>query len=270
VANYHFHVELIKRSAGQSVVDRAAYITKARLYDSYTGRIYDRRSCDARVLASGVYLPDKAPLDYGDIQKLLTGLNSAETRSNAQMARSYNLSLPVELTQEQQATLAKEFAEKHFTREGYCVIFAIHLKEASRSGRIGVSSLAPVNGLVENPHLHMIVPFRMIGSDGFQRTKIASRITNQPEYLGMLRKSWADMQNRTFARMGLDVRVSHESLSKQGIHRAPTPYLGVASLALERKGVQTDRGELYRSTVRQNAKLRGLSHSLERGHGPTR
>ncbi|MBO6300983.1 MAG: MobA/MobL family protein [Ruminiclostridium sp.] len=86
----------------------------------------------------------------------------------------------------------------------------------------------------------------------------------------MLRKSWADMQNRSFARLGLDARVSHESLSMQGIYRAPAPYLGVKSLALERKGVQTDRGDLYRGTARQNAKLRGLCHSLERGHGPTR
>lgn len=270
MAMYSFDTNIVRRSAGQSVVDRAAYIMKEKLYDSYTGRTYNRRSSSTYVLTSGVYLPENAPPEFEDVQRLLTALNSIETRSNAQMARSYRLALPIELTHEQQITLAKEFMGEHFARINQCSIYAIHLNPANRCGRESPDSLPPVDKIKANPHIHIIVPFRMVNSTGFLPTKIASRATNNRDYLTQLRKSWADIQNRAFERMGLAVRVSHESLIMQGVHRVPAKYLGAATIARERKGIKTERGDQYRDIMQRNERLRQRSRSVERSYGPTR
>lgn len=269
MAMYSFNASIVQRSIGQSVVDRAAYILRTKLYDSYAGHTYDRRS-SSTVLTSGVHLPVNAPPEYEDVQTLLTALNSAEIREDAQMARTYRLALPIELTHEQQIVLAKEFMDKHFAQIGQCVIYAIHLKPANKRGRESPDSISPVDEIKANPHLHLIVPFRMVNSDGFLPTKLASRVTNNQGYIVMLRESWADIQNRAFERLGLNVRVSHESLVMQGINRIPVKNLGVKTMAKERKGIKTDRGDQYRDIVQQNKKLRQPDRSVERSYGPTR
>lgn len=269
MAMYSFHVKVVRRKGG-AVVDRTAYILKTRLYDSYAGRTYDYQSHGTDVLTSGVYLPSAAPPEFEDVQKLLTALNSAETRSNAQMARSYRLALPIELTHEQQIALAKEFMSEHFARIGQCAIYAIHLNLPNRYGRENPDSLPPVDEIKSNPHLHIIVPFRMVNSVGFLSTKTASRATNNQEYLIMLRKSWADIQNRAFERLGLAVRVSHESLVMQGIYRMPVRNLDVKSITLERSGIKTKRGDQYRAIMQYNGQLRQPDRSVERSYGPTR
>lgn len=273
MAMYSFNASIVRRSVGQSVVDRTAYILRSKLYDSYTGRTYNRRSRSTHVLESGVYLPPDAPPEFKDVQKLLTALNSAETRSNAQMARSYHLALPIlpiELAHEQYITLAEEFMDKHFAQVGQCAIYAIHLNPANSYGRESPDSLPPVDEIKANPHLHIVVPFRMVNSDGFLPTKTASRMMNNRAYLVALRKSWADIQNRAFERLGLAVRVSHESLVMQEVNRKPVRYLGAAAIALERKGIKTDRGDQYRDIIQQNKKLRQPDRSVERSYGPTR
>lgn len=251
-------------------MDRAAYITKRRLYDSYSGCIYYRQSGNTHVLASGVLLPDAAPRQYEDVQTLLTSLNSAEKRNDAQMGRSYHLSLPEELTQKQQLELVWEFVDKHFTSADQCSIFAIHLSNANMYARASSDSLPPVNEIRANPHAHLIVPFRTLDSNGFQKTKTFSRMTNNPEYLVMLRESWANIQNRAFERLNLDVRVSHESLAMQGVSRKPSCYLGTATIAQEQKGIHTERGEKYRDIMERNARLRAVELDIGRYYTPLR
>lgn len=271
MAMYSFNAAIVRRSTGQSVVDRTAYIMREKLYDSYTGRTYNRRSSSTHVLTRGGYLPDNASPEFEDVQKLLTALNSAETRSNAQMARSYRLSLPIELTHEQQIASAMEFMGENFARIGQCAIYAIHLNAANKRGRESQDALLPVDEIKDNPHLHIVVPFRTVDSVGFLRTKTASRVTNNRKYLVMLRASWADIQNRAFERLGLAIRVSHESLVMQGIdYRRPSRYLGGATIAMERKGIETERGERYREIMNDIEDLRQQDRSAERSYGPTR
>ena len=105
MANFYLNTKLIQRSKGQSIVDRTAYITGKKLRDSYTGRIYDRRAHEGEILHATVVLPEESPKEFGDVQFLLNELNSAERRSNAQMGRSYILSLPNELAPDQQMQL---------------------------------------------------------------------------------------------------------------------------------------------------------------------
>ncbi len=267
MANYHFEAKVIQRSKGMSITDRVAYITAQKLVDAYTGRTYDRRSHNGSVPHFEIALPPDAPSEYRDVQCLLDALNASEKRKDAQMGRSYILSLPLELSGDQQLDLAREFVKENFTRIGQCTIWALHRNEPNRQER--GDNLLPVKEIRENPHLHLIVPFRAVDQGGFQPTKVASQATNNPQYLVSLRKDWADRQNAAFSRLGMNVRVSHESLAMQGIKRQATIPIGAASLALERKGIRTQRGGQYRSIQRLNERLRLPEHDRAHRYGPS-
>lgn len=110
MASYYFNVSIIsrgaprknarKRTMGRSVTGAAAYITKQKLHDCYTERTYDRRSYRGSVPVTGIYLPPEAPQKFHDLQTVLNALNVAEKRKDAQMARSFILALPIELSLE--------------------------------------------------------------------------------------------------------------------------------------------------------------------------
>ena len=280
MANFHFNVNVISRSKhtmfgrlrkGRSVVGNAAYITKQKLYDRYTEQTYDRRSDGSSVPIIGVRLPPGAPQSFKDLQTLMDELNAAEKRKDAQMARSYILSLPIELTLSQQIELVEDYIAKNFTSRGQVAVFGIHLNEANLHGR---EHLPPVEKITRNPHVHILVPFRAVDCYGFLPTKKESRSTNNPKYLISLRKEWAEDQNRFFERLGLDCRVSPESLIKQGDSREAAIYLGHATIAMERKGIKSVRGDEYRKKRELIQRLRGQerdqAHDLERDFGHVR
>lgn len=271
MANYHFSASIItrgeqrkdgrKRDHGRSIAGTAAYITKQRLYDCHSKTTYDRRSHSGSVPVTGIHLPTEAPREFQDLQTVLNALNLAERRKDSQMARSYIASLPVELTLDQQTQLVEDFVKKSFTDRGQIVIWGIHLNEANTHGR---ERLPPVEAIVENPHVHFLVPFRAVNRDGFLPTKLESRSTNTRQYLISLRESWADEQNRLFERLGYKCRVSPCSLKRQGIRRRPTIHLGPKTLAKERQGIKTVRGNEYRSIIRLNQRLRNNQQDRSR------
>jgi hypothetical protein len=179
------------------------------------------------------------------------------------MARIIKIALPNELSFDEQMALAKEFAMVNFINIGMCVDFAIHAGVFDKNRR--PVSIEPVYERKDNPHAHLIVPFRMVDKNGFHRTKIQTRYMNNPGYLVFLRQEWARLQNREFERLGLSIRVSHESLAAQGINRNPTKHIGAAAMALEQRGIQTERGDEYRATMSRN-----IEREMERQRGRER
>jgi hypothetical protein len=150
-----------------------------------------------------------------------------------------------------------------------CADIAIHkglLIESKRN-----SSIEAVFERQSNPHAHIILPFRTVNGCGFAKTKTQLRYMNRSSYLVQLRKEWARMQNREFIKLGLEIRVSHESYAVQGIKREPTKHLGSKVMALELKGIKTDRGDEYREILTRN-KEREIErmHTRARNHELTR
>ena len=248
MACYHFNAGIIRRGNGGSVAASSAYISGEKLRDIYDGKIHDR-SYRQDVIHKEILLPVAAPEQLLDRQTWVDAINLSERRHNAQLARSFNLALPRELSLNEQCTLLKEFIYECFIRYDFCADMAIH--QGSHNSHTQ-AVLEAVENRQNNPHAHIIIPFRTVGQEGFHRTKIQSRSMNNPATLIFWRKEWARLQNREFERLGLDVRVSHESLAMQGIDREPTKHLGAATLALERKGVRTDRGDQYREILQRN------------------
>ena len=251
MACYHLSVQIISRGKGNSITAAAVYISGEKLRDSYDGRIYDR-SYRKDVLFKGILLPSKAPPNFLDRQKLMDAVNTSEKRCDSQLARTIKLALPNELSFDRQLVLTKEFVIEKFIKFGLCADVAIHRGELDKSRK--PSGIEPVHKRQDNPHAHIIVPFRIVGENGFDKSKTQTRYMNRVKYLEELRKEWAVLQNREFERMGLDIRVSHESLAAQGIDREPTMHIGAATMALELQGIRTGRGDEYRSVIARNKK----------------
>lgn len=260
MACYHFDAQVITRGKGNSVTAAAAYISGEKLRDSYDGRIYDR-SYRKDVIFKEILLPSKAPPDFLDRQTLMDAVNTSEKRCDSQLARTIKLALPNELSFDRQLALTKEFVIENFIKAGLCADVAIHRGELDKSRK--PSGIEPVYERQGNPHAHIIIPFRTIGEDGFDKTKTQNRYMNRVKYLEELRKEWAAMQNREFERMRLDIRVSHESLAAQGIDREPTIHIGAATMALELQGIQTGRGDEYRHVIERNRR-RDREHQRNR------
>lgn len=249
MACFHLNASVISRGHGKSVTAALAYISGEKLRDMYDGLIYDR-SYRQDVVYKEILLPPEAPSELLDRQTLLDTLNYAERRKDAQLARSIHLTLPDELSLPEQIALVKEFVQINFIKYGLCADIAIHQGTLDEGRKpIGIE---PVGERKDNRHAHIIVPFRSVDERGFCSTKQQSRFMNNPSYLSIWRKSWADLQNREFERRGLPVRVSHETLAAQGIDREPTKHLGPGTMALELRGVQTDRGDMYREIMQRN------------------
>lgn len=249
MALFSLHCSIISRGKGGSIIGTGAYNNRLRLKEAGTGKTYNY-SAREDVLAKGILLPENAPQRLYDFQIFFEELDAAEKRKDAQLARDIIIALPIELSLEDQIDLVEELCRDIFVSEGYAVNYAIH--SGSLEKERSPKDIVPVQERKDNPHAHLIIPFRKVGEHGFSRTKLDSRTKEPKQQLVSLRKSWADIQNRAFEQLGLLVRVSHQSLKEQGIDRQPALHMGAVAMAQERKGRPTERGNRYLSRLEGN------------------
>jgi ATP-dependent exoDNAse (exonuclease V) alpha subunit len=246
MANYHMEISVISRGKGHSVVRKISYICGQKLRDKYNDRTYYHNRRD--VVQWEIFLPEQAPYEFHDLQKLCDEIDNAEVRYDARTAREFKGSLPNELPVPELCQIVREYVENNFIRKGLCAVVAIH------EGR---NEMSPEKN---NPHVHIIVPTRSVERDGFSKKK--DREWDKYKYIDIWREHWADVQNRAYQRNGLDIRVSHESLEVQGIcDREPTIHLSRIDLQKERNGERTMRGDQKRAIQERN-RQRALERQL--------
>ena len=78
----------------------------------------------------------------------------------------------------------------------------------------------------------------------------------------MWRKDLADTINAANEQLGIAVRWEHRSFKEQGIDREPTIHIGAVANALERKGIQTERGNINREIIKNNMLLEQAKEML--------
>ncbi len=249
MAIFSLHSSIISRGKGGSIIGTGAYNNRLCLKEAHTGKTYNY-SARKDILAKDILLPENTPQRLRDFQAFFEELGAAEKRKDAQLARDIIIALPNELSLKDQIDLVEKFCRGNFVNEGYAVNYAIHsgLLEKERSP----NDILPAQERKDNPHAHLIIPFRKVGEDGFSRTKLESRTKHPKQQLISLRKNWADIQNRAFERLGLPARVSHLSLKEQGIDRQPALHMGALAMAQERKGLPTERGNRYLLRLEEN------------------
>ncbi len=250
----------MKRSAGQSVIESAAYRAGERLYSERYGEHSDYTR-KGGVVYTEILLPPHAPRVYADRQTLWNAVEAAERGKNAQLAYSFDIALQNEFTLDENIAMARQFLLDNFVSRGMIADLAIH--QPDREGGI------------ENPHFHVLCPIRPLDPDGTWGAKqrrvyredgkfdaVPTADWGKPETLEVWRKAWAELCNAKFKDKGLECRIDHRSYKKQGLDRAPTVHEGVAVRQMEARGIATDKGERNRWIRSANAMLRTLREKI--------
>jgi ATP-dependent exoDNAse (exonuclease V) alpha subunit len=234
VAVYRCSVSVVSRSKGRSATAAAAYRAGERIDDRRTGLVFDygRRS---GVLHSEILAAEDSPEWVCTRAELWNRVEEIEKRKDSQVAREVLLALPNELSDEQRLELTRAYVREQFVDKGMVADVSIHAP-----GREGDE---------RNHHAHVLLTMRPVEGDKFGAK---AREWNEKEQVEIWRKEWADHQNRAFEKLGLEVRVDHRSLEAQGIDREPEPKLGPTVSAMERRGIDTDRGDERRQVQARN------------------
>lgn len=235
MAIYHCTCKIISRGQGRSAVGAAAYRSGEKLYNEYDGIEHDYTK-KGGVVYSEIMLCENAPKEYQDRKTLWNAVEQIEKSSKAQLAREYEVALPVELSREEQIKLVRDFAKENFVDNGMCVDFSIHDKEDG------------------NPHAHIMLTTRPIEQDnswGVKQKKeyildkngqkqydkkkqtykcktVKTTNWDSKEFLQRSRESWAEKVNQELEKKSLPQRIDHRSLKEQGVDRVPTIHEGGA------------------------------------------
>ena len=128
MALFHFTVDQMKRSEGQSAIASAAYRSGERLYSEYYGE-YSDYTRKGGVICSDILLPSHAPPEFADRQTLWNAVEQVERGKKAQLAYSFEIALQNEFTIEENIALARQFLLDNFVSRGMTVDVAFHEKE---------------------------------------------------------------------------------------------------------------------------------------------
>ncbi len=108
MAIYHLEAKVVGRGAGRSAVAASAYLSCSRLYNDYDGIQHDYTKKQGLVWQE-VFLPEYAPQEWQDREKLWNAVEEVETAKDSRLAREFVVALPIELSREEQIALLQEF-----------------------------------------------------------------------------------------------------------------------------------------------------------------
>jgi ATP-dependent exoDNAse (exonuclease V) alpha subunit len=229
MAIYHLHAKIIQRSKGKNAVAAAAYRHAARMYAEKEGMTFNYEN-KPDVIHSEILIPNDAPewlkllvsIEKSSVnqasEKLWNLVENIEKRKDAQLAREFEFSLPIELNKGQNIQLAREFIQDQFVLRGMIADFSIHWDEG-------------------NPHVHVMLSTRQLNPEGFGQKVVA---WNSKILLQEWREKWAEYANFHLRMHEHTVRIDHRSYEEQGIALVPGVHEGKAVTDMERRGLKTD------------------------------
>jgi metal-sulfur cluster biosynthetic enzyme len=263
MAIYHLSVKIIGRSSGRSAVGAAAYRSAQKLVNERDGITHDyNRKGGIVEEGSFILAPEHAPGWTKDRGQLWNEVEKVEKQKDAQLSREFEIALPAELTREQQIDLGRDFAQE-LVKMGMVVDGNLHDKNDG------------------NPHYHFMATMRPFNSDGsgwgakcrkeymlnkegekirlksgqWKSRKISTTDWDTPETLEKWRKTWATIGNKHLEAAGHEPTLDHRSNADRGIEELPTVHLGVESHAMEKRGIQTELGNINRERTEYNKAL---------------
>ena len=235
MAIYHLHVKVIGRKSGSSAVASAAYRSASRLSDDRLESSHDF-SNKRGVVHSEVMLPEGAPEQWSDRERLWNDVEAFEVRKDAQLAREVEFALPREMTQAQGIELARDFVQAEFVDQGMIADLNVHW-DMAKAG-------------TPKPHAHVMLTMRSVDENGFGQ-KV--RDWNRTEMVERWRERWAELANERLAELDIDARIDHRSLEAQGIALEPQSQIGATAQRIEGEGIEAaDRADMHRDIARNN------------------
>ncbi|MCZ8497515.1 MobQ family relaxase [Priestia megaterium] len=244
MAIYHLSMQIISRSKGQSAVAAAAYRSGEKLHDERTDeqKFYSRDKKPETMILT----PTNAPEWMKDRNRLWNEVEKVEKRKDSQLARELNVALPIELNRDQQKELIQSFAQHEFVQKGMVADIAIHRDDAN------------------NPHAHIMLTMRNLDQDGFGKKNrdwnadFANAKENNRGYVKnsegclSIREQWANYANQALEQAQSKERITHLSHENRGLEVLPTIHLGHVAHNMEKKGKQSDRGQVNRERQEYN------------------
>ncbi|EIG6529969.1 MobA/MobL family protein [Escherichia coli] len=224
MAIYHLSMKIISRKNGYSAVASAAYRSGSVIPDDRTGLTHDytrKRGVDDAVILT----PENAPSWCADRSVLWNAVEKAEQRRDSQLAREIELAIPREISRDVARETVLAFVRENFVSQGMIADVAFHHMDRT------------------NPHAHIMLTTRAVGETGF-----AGKVRDWNDWAlaETWRASWADHANRALANAGYQEEIDHRSYERQGLEKAPGLHLGKAACAMEKRGMETERGEQNR------------------------
>ena len=258
----------------------------------YDGQTY-RPKYHEDLVHSEISLPPNAPEEYADRATLWNAVELSEKGQKSQLARMLKASLPNDWSYELAEEVVRDYVQRTLgafgiiVDKGMCADWAIHDSENDKGQR--------------NLHIHVLLTMRPITENGEwgaktkkvyvldengERVPLIDKKTGQQKVDNRNRKQWkcqtvestdwnsqenakmwrkdlADTINATNEQLGIDVHWEHRSFKEQGIDKEPTIHIGATANALERKGIQTERGNINREIVKRNMMLEQAKAMLE-------
>ncbi|WP_312756077.1 MobQ family relaxase, partial [Rummeliibacillus suwonensis] len=245
MAIYHLSMQIISRSKGQSAVASASYRSGEKLYDEqYEQSKYYKREVQPETM---ILAPSNSPSWVQNREFLWNEVERTEKRKDSQLAREINIALPKELSNEQQTELIKGYVQDQFVDKGMVADIAIHRDDK------------------ENPHAHIMLTMRTIDEHGFGKKNrewnadFANAKENNRGFVKSsenclsVREQWSEYANKALEKANIQERITHQSHADRGLEILPTIHLGHVASDMEKKGIETDRGNINREVKQHNA-----------------
>ncbi|HEL0567158.1 TPA: MobA/MobL family protein [Streptococcus equi subsp. zooepidemicus] len=270
----HTHVDIVSRSKGASIIAKAAYNARDKLKDDYYGKTHDYSKKDDLVF-SKIFLPEHIPKEFSNREYLWNGVEKIEKSKNSQLARNLLFELPRELNEKDRIKLISEFIEENFTSKGMIADCNIHNPMASDNE--------------EQPHAHILLTLREIDEKGnwkpksrkeyildengekiklksgnYKSKKVNLNDWNEPDKAKEWRENFSKKANEYLAKNNIDKRIDPRTFEEQGREELPQVHLGTASYQMEKKGIQTERGNHNRKIIAFNLEFKKLKAELSK------
>ena len=265
----HNQISIVQRSNRQSAVAAAAYQSGEKLFCEYDQQVKhypEKRG----IVHNEILLPANAPPEYADRNTLWNAAEAVEKQWNSQLARRWVLTIPREIPPDQYAALVRDFCNQQFVSKGMCVDFAIHDKGDG------------------NPHAHVMLTMRAMDEHGKwlpksrkvydldengERIKLPSGRWkshkedtvdwNDRKYCEIWRHEWEIIQNRYLEANNRPERVDLRSYERQGLDIIPTVHEGAAVQQMEKRGIQTNIGNLNREIKAANRLMKSIRQLIQ-------
>ena len=267
----HLEIRIVQRSKGSSAVAGAAYQAGEKLFSEYDQKMKNYLY-KKEVVYTEVMLPNNAPPGYADRATLWNAAEEVEKQWNSQLARRFVVALPREAPPEMYPQMMQEYCREHFVSKGMCCDFAIH--DPDPPGH--------------NPHCHIMLTMRAIDENGKwmpksrkvydldengERIKLPSGRWkshkedtvdwNDQKYCEIWRHEWEVIQNRYLEANDRPERVDLRSYARQGLDIVPTVHEGTAVRQMEKRGIQTNIGNLNREIRAANRLMKSIRQLIQ-------
>lgn len=233
---------IISRTNGSSAVAAAAYRSGEKLLDEATNKTHNYTKKKG-VHHSEILAPIEATAGnewLNNREALWNKVTVAEKRDDAQLSRELIVAIPRELDPLDQVALVREYIQNSYVDRGMIADINLHHLDG------------------DNPHAHVMLTMRELQIDemGIASFGNKDRSWNDKKLLKTQLKEWEIVANKYLENAKVVERIDSRSYAEQGVARIPQIHLGKDVTAMRRRGVPTERGEIYDQIDQANEDIR--------------